>query len=423
MKKKMGFLYLFFGFVFLYSPDVSIFDFLPDFIGYILILSGLSRLADIDERAYEAQVAAKRLFVLSLVKFGASLFLTSLHKTDLLLVTFSLAILDLILIFPFLNNFFHSIEYTALRQGVMISHKKVYDMKAFSVLFFILKDVLMVAPTLVSLFDPSETGNFDNNNWHIDFVAMTNVLTVFVFFIMCALFVFAFVKNILFFRYIMKNKLLVEKLYENYERSVLLVPSRMIFKNTKSLFSLALFSFVFFVDFYIDFIDVLPTFVGFIVIFIYSVGLWRKMKVKTLTLSVLSLMAVAVSFVSFLYRRSCAKAYGGALEYSFSKEKYALLLGAASLVVTFAVLLFFFEKVWDTKNKYTEQSKNSKVLTMAVFSAVISIFNFILYVYPQHNAIFVFPNLIFAVFFVAMSLDFVKSARSEILYKYKNREF
>ncbi len=422
MKKKMGFLHLFFGFVFLYSPDVSIFDFLPDFIGYILILSGLSRLADIDERAYEAHVIAKRLFILSLVKFGASLFLPSLHKTDLLLVTFSLAILDLILILPFLNNFFHSVEYTALRQGVEVSHKKIYDMKAFAVLFFVVKDVLMVAPSIVSLFDPSETGNFDNNNWYIDFVAITNILTVTVFFIMSIMFVFAFVKNALFFRYLMKNKNLVERLYENFERNVLLVPSRMISKNTKSLFTLALFSFVFFADFYIDFIDVLPTFAGFFVIFLYSVGLWRKMKVKTLAITLLSLIGTAVSFASFLYRRNCAKILGGAIEYAFTKERYALVFGVANAVLIFATLLLFFEKCWDVKNKYTEPSKSAKQLMVSVLSAGIAIFDFVLYVFPQHNVIFVFPNVIFAVFFVVMAIDFVKSVKNEILYKYKNRD-
>ena len=423
MKKRMGFLYLFFGFVFLYSPDVSIFDFLPDFIGYILILSGLSRLADIDGRAYDALVIAKRLLVLSLVKFASSLFLSSLHKTDLLLVTFSIAILDLILILPFLNNFFHSVEYTALRQGVDVSHKKIYDMKAFAVLFFVIKDVLMVVPSVVSLFDPSETGNFDNNNWYIDFVAITNILTVTVFFIMSLMFVVAFVKNALFFRYLMKNKTLAERLYDNFERSVLLVPSRMISKHTKSLFSLAVFSFVFFVDFYIDFIDVLPTFIGFFVIFLFSVGLWRKMKVKTLALTCLSFAGTVTSFASFVYRRNCSKVLGGALEYAFTREKYAFVFGVANAVLILLTLFFFFEKYWEVKTKYTEPSKSAKKLATTFLSAGIAVFNFILYVFPQHNVIFVFPSIIFAVVFVITAIDFVKGIKAEILYKYKNRDF
>ena len=184
MRKSIGFKRIFAGFLFLLSPDLSIFDFLPDFIGYLLIVSGLSKLADIDERAKDARALSKRLFLLYCVKFVLSLYLASLEKTNLLLATFSLAILDVILAVPFVKDLFHSIDYTATRQGVMISSGKTAETKVLLGAFFVIKDCLMVSPCLVSLFDPSETGNFDEGTWYVDFGALTNVITVLCFLLM-----------------------------------------------------------------------------------------------------------------------------------------------------------------------------------------------------------------------------------------------
>ncbi len=422
-KRNIGFLYLLFGFLFLSSPDILIFDFLPDFIGYFLILAGLSRLADIDERAMDAKRGAVKLLVLSSVKFVLSFYLASLHKTNLLLVAFTLATLNVVLIIPFLKDLFHSIDYTATRQGVTLSQKKITEAHILFVMFFVIKDILMVVPSVISLVDPAETGDFDSRFWYIDFKALSNVLVVLCFFFMALFGLFMALKCVMFFRYLLKNRELCEKLYENYDRTVLQVPSRLISKATTQTRAAILVSLVFFVDFYIDFIDVLPTVVGFLLMFLFSVILQKKMQISTRVLSLLSLVGTVVSAAAFYYRFYWQKQLGAAIEYSFSAKKYTLILALASTVLMFLSLLLSFKAVSDTAKKYLGTARTSRFALLSVLSLVLAVFDFILFAYPEMNSTFVFPNIIFAAAFVAIAYDFVKEVSAEILNRYKNKDF
>ncbi len=420
-KKNIGFLSLLFGFLFLSSPDIIIFDILPDFIGYIFILSGLSRLADIDERAADAKKLAKRLLVLAAVKFVFSFYLGALQKTNLLLVVFSLAILDLILILPFLKEFFHSIDYTATRQGVMLSSKKLSETRLVFVFFFILKDILMVLPSTVSLVDPSETGDYSSNLWYIDFKALTNVLTVISFFFMILLGLFMAVWAVRFFVYLLKNHELCRKLYENYERSVLLVPSRVISKGARQTSALLISSFFFLVDFYVDFIDVLPSVVGFLLILIYSLAVQKKLKINTVCLTVTSSLGTLISLFAFVYRFYWHRKLQASVEFAFSDKRYTLILAigvSVFLLVSFSLALVVLSKLKET---YAGERDGGRTVVLILLSAILAAFNFILYAFPEKNAAFVFPNVIFAAAFVFISYDSTKAVLQGILNK--NRDF
>lgn len=422
-KQSMGYKRLLAGFLFLLSPDFVIIDILPDFIGYLFIVSGLSRLADIDERAEDARVLSKRLLFLSIVKAILSLFTGQLQKTNLLLVTFSLAILDVILIIPFIKQLFHSLDYTATRQGVMISSKKTFEMKHLMTFTFVLKDLLCFAPGLVSLVDPSETGNYSSNLWRIDFKSLFNVLTLLSFFIMSVLGLFMAIKTCIYFYALARNGELVGKLYTNFDKTVLQVPERLISKNIKTLSVIITPSFLFFADFYIDFNEVLVTAVGFFLIFIYSLSLKQRTGISTLPLSIAAALSTVVGLGASAYRFYWYKKLGDAIEYSFSAQNFTLLLGGVNLVFTVVSLTLLWASLEKLELKYLDEKKSYRASLMTVAGIVLSVFNFVMYVYPQKNASFVFPNIIFDVFFIYLASDWVKSITLQILTKYKKGIF
>ncbi len=423
-KERMGYGGILCGLLFLVSPDISLFDILPDFIGYLIIISALSKLADIDERAEDARNLAKRLFVLSIIKFVCSLYLAKIQKTNLLLVTFSFAVLDLILVIPFARQLFYSIDYTAARQGVMLSQKKNFETKSLLMFLFVLKDTLMTAPAAVSLFDPSETGEYNDGTWFIDFSALTNVLTVLSFFLMCVMFVFAAVRLMLYFLPLMKNRELISHLYDNYRKTVLLIPARMITKNVRTASALIMSSFVFFADFYIDFIDVFPTALGFSLVFAYSVFAKVKMRLNTYILSAVSLIGVFSAALSFCHRLMWYKKHGSAIEYNFSKSMYTVAFGVSTALLCVLTMIFLWKSVAEMQCEYLGGG-NDKIRTvvLSLASTVVSLFGLIIYVFPEKNVTFVFPNLLFAAFFVYISVDRYKSAADGILAKYKTYDF
>ncbi len=422
-KHTMGYKRLLIGFIFLLSPDISIFDILPDFIGYALILSGLSKLADIDERAFDSRILAKRLFVLSIVKFIFGLSVGGLQKTNLLLVSFSLAVLDLIFILPFVKEFFHSLDYTATRQGISVSEKKNVELKTLSTIFFVIKDTMSTLPSFVSLVDPSETGDYASDLWHVDFSALFNVLTSLAFLIMALLFVFMTVKACAYFIPICRNRELCERLYANYDQSVLQVPSRVISKSVKGTFPFITAAMIFTVDFYIDFIEVLPTAIAFVLIGIYSVLASYKLKIKTSLLTVSSVLGAVASAIALGYRVYWQKRLGDGMEYGFSGQAYSLVIGIAVLVLTSVVFLLLWISLARLEEKYLDGEKSSSTLLLSAAGVILAAFNFIIYTHPQYNPSFVFPNIIFSVFYVYVAIERVRSVSKRILNKYKKWDF
>ena len=422
-KQSMGYKRLLAGFLFLLSPDFVIIDVLPDFIGYLLIISGLSRLGDIDERAEDARVLSKRLLFLSIVKAVLSLFVGQLQKTNLLLVTFSLAILDIILIIPFIKQLFHSLDYTATRQGVVISSKKTAEIRLLMGFTLVLKDLLCFAPSLVSLIDPSETGDYSSDLWRIDFKSLFNVLTLLAFFIMAVLGLFMAVKTFIYFSALSRNRELVGKLYSNFDKTVLQVPERLISKNIKALSVIITPAFLFFADFYIDFNEVLVTAIGFFMVFVYSLALKQRTGISTLFLSIMSALAVVVGLCSSAYRLYWYRKLGDAVEYSFSAQNFTLILGALNLVLTAIVLALLWRSLEKLELKYLDEKKTHRAVLMTAAGIILSVFNFIMYVYPEKNASFVFPNIIFDVFFVYLAFDWIRSITLQILTKYKKGFF
>ena len=58
---------LYIGVVFLFNPNITVIDPLPDFIGYILICAALCRLCDLGGALSEAYEAFKRMALITIV--------------------------------------------------------------------------------------------------------------------------------------------------------------------------------------------------------------------------------------------------------------------------------------------------------------------------------------------------------------------
>ena len=70
--------YLLAGLIFLFNPNINVIDVLPDFIGCIFIVKGLSKLSDLDRRIASAKAKFRRLAWVALFKAFVSLFTSGL---------------------------------------------------------------------------------------------------------------------------------------------------------------------------------------------------------------------------------------------------------------------------------------------------------------------------------------------------------
>ena len=133
MKKHLGFTLLPFAFLFLFEPNLSLNDYLPDFIGYIILCSALINLADVNHRIADAVSGFKRGILISGLRYVAIYMLENVFGIDqlysdnetsvgTLLFAFVFAILELIILLPAYKNLFEGL----LSLGMMHDGSYVY---------------------------------------------------------------------------------------------------------------------------------------------------------------------------------------------------------------------------------------------------------------------------------------------------------
>ena len=113
-QKIIGWTSLFAAVVFLCNPDTGIIDILPDFIGYMLLCTAISKIADIDDRISEAYNLFKRMVYISAAKFAA-LFLqfgfipTTDQSVSMLLLSFVYSVAELMVVIPALLKLYEGV--------------------------------------------------------------------------------------------------------------------------------------------------------------------------------------------------------------------------------------------------------------------------------------------------------------------------
>lgn len=163
-KKRFGLGFLLAGVIFLCNPIVSLFDFLPDFVGYLLILRGIYALADINGYLDDGRKGVKYLAISSALRTVSILFVFGLaepreQSTLIVLVTFVFGVIDSFLLINAWKNIFGGLTYLATRHGgeaVLSQSKKgsVTDRIQHSTLFsLIFIQVMALLPELTAFTD------------------------------------------------------------------------------------------------------------------------------------------------------------------------------------------------------------------------------------------------------------------------------
>ena len=121
-KSIVGWWQLSVALVFLFNPNVGLVDFLPDFIGYMLLCRALSRLSLIDDRMDDAHRLLRRMVYITVARFSA-LFVTfgfvpySDRATMMLLLSFVFDVMELYTVIPALLKLSDGILYLSERHG------------------------------------------------------------------------------------------------------------------------------------------------------------------------------------------------------------------------------------------------------------------------------------------------------------------
>ncbi len=122
-RKRMGFLLIALSPLFLFNPDIAVFDLLPDVIGYILLSLGMSSLSYLNHHFEESAKRFHRMVALSAARLAFVLVLFGMvnsvdRPTTMLLGNFVFGVLELMTLLPAYHHLFEGLIYAGSRTGV-----------------------------------------------------------------------------------------------------------------------------------------------------------------------------------------------------------------------------------------------------------------------------------------------------------------
>ena len=308
LAKKMGLYKIIASTFFFFNPCLNIIDFLPDFFGCILLISGLMNWADLCPEIADALQGFSRLRWIYLAKLLMIALVPLVDETFVLIFTFSFAVIESIYLFPSFSRIFNGFEYFGTRydgKAIYINYKNT---RTITYIFFAARAILSVLPELCSLSDYEYSG-YVTSGIQIDYAVYKPALlgSGIVITLLCG--IMWLINIIPYFIRIFKETEFMTRVYNQYE---LEVGSNIGLHFRRALASVvALFSagFIFFINFWVDEINIIPNFIGGIFLAVAVSKLSKYTRADRFALPVCVIFSI-VSAVSYGFSIVFSLLYG-----------------------------------------------------------------------------------------------------------------
>ena len=254
------------GAVFLFDPFVSVLDLLPDALGYLLMLLGLYRLADLDERIMDAFKGLRYLALIGVARcFSLFLAFGLVSPTEqpvfVLLILFTLGVLDCIVFIPMWKNFCSGILYLGSRNNATAmfdrrgpgGRARIYNVveryTAVTTVFFIMRELLAILPEVTVLSHEKGGVEAGDATRFYDFVGLYRMIGMAVSLILGILWL---ILTVCFIRKLKSDTPFFEVLTEKYRSEVLTRGDLFARRSVKRALVCLLVAAVFTIDLYLD---------------------------------------------------------------------------------------------------------------------------------------------------------------------------
>lgn len=318
IKKKMGLGLIIASLFFLFNPDISVIDLIPDTVGYILLTLGLSHLSLMSEYLSDAGERFKKMILVSACKFASIIFIFGMSDAanrpySYLLFSFVFCVIDLMLLLPAYKDLFSGILDLANRCGseLAFSKKRPYGRNyterigALTVAFAVLKSVCATAPEFLSLLTTEYTDSF--TMYLYDYISAFRLMSAFVATVIGVIWL---VKSVTFFAGLGKEKVFMDNVMRSFNENI--IPKKNVFikRSLNTVLMMLTVAAVFCVDFAMGSvgivgdsaaeINILPDAVAALLIFMSAhavrnyIGNTKRLKIAAISYFILSVVASAL---------------------------------------------------------------------------------------------------------------------------------
>ncbi len=423
----MGLSFLIAGFVFFFLPNLSIIDIIPDFLGCIMIIIGLNKLADLTPGLFDAKKDFIKVLYIHIAKFLLMFtvgFFGNQNGGDgyVLIFSFTFAVLDFLYTLPAFKTLLNGFVYLGDRTNAAILFKNQSEFSTLTSAFIITKATLAFLPDLSFISNPessnvvSLSGGFYISNYKTLLVGANFLITT-------LLGTIWLIYAIKYFNGIRNDEKLIASLIEKYKTEILPQEGLFIRRNIKLAFTFTMIGSLLMTDYLIDSVNALPDFLGAMFFLLAALILRKHNKAKPLIIT--SSLFFVMSLISWSVLCTFAVKYPS-INIWTNLEAYNLFIYVAlsNTIKYFVQSIFVFIMFVTLKNiinihtgscidelqsvsiarkrQQDELKKNNIfILLMGVISCISSIIRtLVLFNYPSFGVIDVIINIIYSIYFI-----------------------
>ena len=417
----MGTASLLVGFLFLIEPGYYTLDVLPDFIGYLFIAHGLYRLSFLEDRIWSARRWAQYLALISVLKIVSSTFvLTSSVESTRLSAMFLFAVAEGWMGYLLADNLFKGVQYLAVRHDSDLALKGIDVAAGFAKVFMPVRSVLGFLPASMILFfsnvdaDPALVEGYAS----LKRTYLATRLTVSIISAAAFLVLGVYTCRILFAyaRRVRSDKPFVASLMDLYRRKVTDNEDARVRIHVREGFFLFFIAALFFPDFYMDHVGLLPSFVGVLLVYCGVRNLSVGVRLPAFLKPGLA-AAVVVSAAAYALRTVCLILWQEKFMTAFAvflPGQIAAYLGQAALgFAAFAVLFAVWKTAKaETEYRYTPYAVSTCLLWLGVLGT--GVFT---YAFPARSGVVQAVQIGLALIALYLHKKSMDDIRGEVDYK------
>ena len=323
---------------FLFNPNITVIDPLPDCLGYLFLTIGLSKIADLNEELADAKRGFSRMIFIDAGKLLAILWIFGMESlgersSSFLLWTFVFFVLELLCAIPAykklfdglvqLGNFYQSTSIFQCPKRSRSNKSITERLKRFTVIFVAMKGFLAFLPELSDLTNLS----YDDRSGVVNLYEYIGTMRVLCFIPVLLVGIVWLVRMFRYVKAVRQDDVLLAELETAYVERVL--PNQGMFVGRAVMgagIALVLAS-ILTLDFRVDHFNLLPDFLAFVGFLIFFLLLKKRASLPTgmwvASLSLYGITCVASTIVQILY---------------FSRYSYGSLLRNDGAMILFIVL-------------------------------------------------------------------------------------
>lgn len=301
-KKELGYSYIIAAFIFLFNPCINVVDILPDFFGYVFLMKGLSKWADLCPNIADAMASIGRLRWFMLLKMFSMILVPLVDDTYVLVFVFSFGIIELMYALPSAARIFDGLEYFGTRFDCKVIFKKYKDIRLLTSIFFIVKTVFCVFPELCSL-STFEYSGIITSGVQTDPAHYKGFLVILNLTVGTVIGIVWLANLVSYTNRIAKDSSFLERVLNDYELEIGRNVGLAIRRRLRTCISLIIVGLVFLPNMWLDGVNFVPTFVCPIFVIAAMILLCRISNVSKWSIAAPAIFAVAsaASFAVALY--------------------------------------------------------------------------------------------------------------------------